>query len=142
MRIWSLHPKHLDAVGLVALWREALLAQKVLLGGTRGYRHHPQLQRFRERPDPAAAVAAYLRAVHDEACARGYRFDRSKIPATQDTTPVPVSDGQLRYEWDHLLAKLRQRSPAEHARQCGLAAPETHPLFFAVPGPIAAWERP
>jgi hypothetical protein len=29
-RIWSLHPKYLDARGLVALWREGLLAQAVL----------------------------------------------------------------------------------------------------------------
>ena len=27
MRLWTLHPKYLDAAGLVALWREALLAQ-------------------------------------------------------------------------------------------------------------------
>jgi len=30
MRLWSLHPRYLDAKGLVALWREGLLAQKVL----------------------------------------------------------------------------------------------------------------
>jgi hypothetical protein len=36
MRLWTLHPKYLDARGLVALWREALLAQKVLRGATRG----------------------------------------------------------------------------------------------------------
>ena len=29
MRLWSLHPRYLDAKGLVALWREALLAQAV-----------------------------------------------------------------------------------------------------------------
>jgi carboxyl-terminal processing protease len=29
MRLWSLHPKYLDAQGLVALWREALLAKAV-----------------------------------------------------------------------------------------------------------------
>lgn len=27
MRLWSLHPKHLDPQGLVALWREVLLAR-------------------------------------------------------------------------------------------------------------------
>lgn len=36
MRLWSLHPNCLDAQGLVALWREALLAQAVLRGQTRG----------------------------------------------------------------------------------------------------------
>ena len=49
MRLWTLHPKYLDARGLVALWRESLLAQAVLAGRTRGYRSHPQLERFRER---------------------------------------------------------------------------------------------
>ena len=38
--------------GLVALWREALLARAVLRGKTRGYRHHPQLHRFRASATP------------------------------------------------------------------------------------------
>ena len=37
MRLWSLHPRCLDAKGLVALWREGLLAQEVLRGKTRDY---------------------------------------------------------------------------------------------------------
>ena len=48
MRLWSVHPLHLDRQGLTACWREALLAQAVLAGRTRGYRAHPQLERFRE----------------------------------------------------------------------------------------------
>lgn len=43
MRLWSLHPSLLDRAALIAGWREALLAQKVLRGQTTGYRHHPQL---------------------------------------------------------------------------------------------------
>jgi hypothetical protein len=43
---------YLDGRGLVALWREALLAQAVLRGRTRGYRH-PQLARFRSRENLA-----------------------------------------------------------------------------------------
>ena len=43
MRLWSLHPKYLDKLGLLGLWRESLLAQKVLLGKTKGYKNHPQL---------------------------------------------------------------------------------------------------
>ena len=79
MRLWTIHPKHLDAKGLVALWREALLAQKVLQGGTRGYRHHPQLRRFLATSRPAAALARYLAAVHEESVRRGYHFDAAKI---------------------------------------------------------------
>lgn len=47
MRIWSLHPKYLDTKGLVALWRETLLAQHVLSGKTKRYKNHPQLARFK-----------------------------------------------------------------------------------------------
>src|SRR5215469_13636323 len=73
MRLWTIHPKHLDAKGLVALWREALLAQKVLQGRTRGYRHHPQLFRFQATRNPAATIASYLAVVHEESVRRGYR---------------------------------------------------------------------
>src|SRR5512133_3760525 len=111
MRLWSIHPRYLDARGLVALWREGLLARKVLAGATRGYRHHPQLERFRAAPDPRAAIDSYLAAVHDEARARGYHFDRRKLrPAHAE--PMPVTRGQLRFEWQHLRAKLAVRAPA------------------------------
>src|SRR5580765_8964788 len=80
MRLWTLHPKYLDAQGLVAVWREALLAQKVLRGPTRGYKHHPQLHRFKELEDPAAAIASYLDGILDEARQRGYSFNSKKIP--------------------------------------------------------------
>lgn len=33
MRLWSLSPKYLDTKGLLAVWREGLLAQSVLLKG-------------------------------------------------------------------------------------------------------------
>jgi hypothetical protein len=140
MRLWTLHPRYLDARGLVALWREALLAQAVLAGNTRGYTQHPQLARFRTAPQPGAAIAAYLRAVHAEAVRRGYAFDGSKIvPADRDATHS-ASDGQLEYEWTHLKAKLQARAPAW---LLSLQLPEhleTHPLFHLVPGPVAAWE--
>jgi hypothetical protein len=141
MRLWSLHPRYLDAKGLVALWREGLLAQAVLAGLTRGYRNHPQLDRFREHADPAAAIAVYLGDVADEAHERGYNFDRSKLQAKTTSLRLSVTDGQLAHEWQHLLAKLRDRDPARHDRYASIAAPDPHPLFVVVPGPIAAWER-
>lgn len=142
MRIWSLHPRYLDAKGLVALWRETLLALKVLQGGTRGYRNHPQLQRFREHDDPIGALASYLRDVREEAIQRGYRFDPAKIPdLAGGVDPIPVTEGQLQYEWEHLRRKLAHRDPERHARYTGLAAPEAHSLFRVVPGPVADWER-
>ena len=60
MRLWTLHPRYLDAAGLVALWREGLLARAVLRGKTRGYRHHPQLERFRCHASPRSAINRYL----------------------------------------------------------------------------------
>ena len=79
MRLWSLHPKYLDPQGLVALWRETLLAQAVLRGETRGYRNHPQMDRFKNSTAPLAAISLYLKGIHAEAVARGYTFDKSKI---------------------------------------------------------------
>ena len=77
MRLWSIHPKYLDAKGLVALWREGLLAQNVLLGNTKGYKNHPQLIRFKNSENPYGAIAEYLRYVVNEADNRGYNFNRS-----------------------------------------------------------------
>src|SRR6185436_19503588 len=99
VRLWSLHPRYLDAPGLVALWREGLLAQAVLSERTRGYRHHPQLFRFREQRNPRAAIAAYLQAVASEAEGRGYAFDRTRIDARPSRIAICVTDGQLRFEW-------------------------------------------
>ena len=141
MRLWTVHPAYLDAKGLVAAWREALLAQKVLGGGTRGYRHHPQLIRFRSQPKPLHAMAAFLRAIAGEARKRGYRFDVSRIRRSKPVPRIAETDGQLLYEWRHLLSKLRARAPSL-ARQHGkVARPKPHPLFRIVPGAVRDWER-
>jgi hypothetical protein len=141
MRLWSLHPRYLDPQGLVALWREALLAKAVLRGETRGYTRHPQLERFRAHPQPRLAINAYLAAVHDEASRRGYAFDRSKIGPRRAVEPIPVTAGQLALEWQHLRQKLAARSPSLLGRWDGLAMPACHPLFRRRPGPVASWER-
>lgn len=138
MRLWSLHPKYLDAQGLVALWREALLAQAVLRGKTRGYRHHPQLDRFRGSSAPLAAINAYLAAVYREASARGHRFDKKKIGPVRKVKRMAVSSAQLAYEWRHLLAKLKKRNPPLHRKWRALQAPQCHPLLFCKPGGIVA----
>lgn len=140
MRLWTFHPKYLDAKGLVALWREALLAQKVIRGKTKGYRHHPQLIRFRAHPKPVAAVAAFLKAVHEEATRRGYAFDSSKIGRCPKAIALEETDGQLLYEWNHLRQKLKQRAPQLLARHKKVSAPEPHPIFRVVSGDIRDWE--
>jgi len=141
MRLWTIHPKHLDARGLVALWREALLAQKVLQGGTRGYRHHPQLRRFLATPRPAAAIARYLAVVHAESVRRGYHFDAAKIGRDRFRGSIAETQGQLLYEWAHLQRKLARRDPARFGASRSLARPEPHPLFRLVAGPMRDWEK-
>jgi hypothetical protein len=142
MRLWSLHPKYLDSRGLVALWREALLARAVLRGETRGYRHHPQLARFASHASPRSAINAYLRAVYEEAVERGYEFDGRKIGPSRRVARISVPRGQILYEWQHLCRKLAERSPAVHARWRNVVEPTSHPLFRLRAGAIADWERP
>lgn len=140
MRLWSLHPKYLDTRGLVAVWREGLLAQQVLLGRTLGYRHHPQLARFRAARDPAAALGAYLLLVLREAERRSYAFDIGRIHRAGTRTRLPVTRGQLDYELVHLRRKLWIRDRRAHARCRALTRVEPHPLFVVHQGPIEPWE--
>ena len=141
MRLWTLHPKYLDPQGLVALWREGLLARAVLRGETRGYKHHPQLERFKSHASPRLAINAYLAAVHDESVSRGYAFDRSKVGPVRIVDPIAVTAGQINYEWEHLLHKLSMRNPTLFSQWSKVERPECHPLFRAKPGPVASWER-
>lgn len=127
--------------GLVALWREALLAQKVLRGATRGYRHHPQLVRFAKTRNPPAVLVTYLKAVHDEAVQRGYKFDAAKIGAGRFRGKLKETRGQLLYEWRHLKRKLKQRDPKRLRDVTSIIIPAPHPLFRIVPGKVREWER-
>ena len=142
MRLWTLHPKYLDPQGLVALWREALLAQAVLRGRTRGYTHHPQLDRFRGHPSPRSAINAFLAEVHRESIRRDYSFDASKLGPVRVECRIEATTGQLDHEWEHLKRKLHARSREDYARLRGIDRPASNPLFRIVAGPIAAWERP
>jgi hypothetical protein len=141
VRLWTLHPKYLDARGLVALWREGLLARAVLKRETKGYRHHPQLARFRAHPSPIAAINEYLRVVLVEAEARGYAFDRNKIGPLRRGVRLRATRGQLAFERNHLLRKLRVRSPQLHRVWGRVAAFDPHPLFRILSGGVESWER-
>jgi hypothetical protein len=141
MRLWSLHPRHLDPKGLVALWREALLAQKVLRGQTRGYTNHPQLTRFKETKNPLGAIAVYLRSIADEADRRGYNFDRRKIGKGRFTGKIPVTSGQVAYERGHLASKLKTRAPSLYLRLQDNKSTDLHPLFEMIEGDVEPWEK-
>jgi hypothetical protein len=118
-----------------------LLAQKVLSGGTRGYRSHPQLLRFREQMDPLAVISTFLCCLEVEARSRGYRFDATKISERRFAGRIKETEGQLQYEWSHLKAKLRRRAPQLARQFRSVASPEAHPLFRIVPGDVREWEK-
>ena len=141
MRLWTLHPQYLDARGLVALWREGLLAQAVLRGQTQGYRFHPQLIRFRAERAPLAAIAEYLRAVQQEARQRGYCFNAAKVLPQRTSTKITATQGQLLYEFAHLQRKLSRRDPQRYRQLVQIDQPEAHPCFHIVGGDVQAWER-
>lgn len=141
MRLWSLHPEYLDPQGLVALWREALLAQAVLRGETRGYRNHPQLDRFKHQSTPLAAISLYLKGIHEEAMVRGYAFDKRKIRPTRKAVSLTVTTGQMAYEWEHLLTKLNARNPALYRKWQSVEVPEAHCIFTVRAGDVESWER-
>ena len=140
MRLWSLHPRYLDTQGLLALWREGLLAQKVLAGKTKGYRHHPQLERFKAHPFPRKAIGRYLLEVWKEARRRGYAFQRDKVRnAGTKVGPLSVTGGQLRFERSHLTQKLCKRAPQWLKTWTFPIKP--HPSFKVVSGPVESWEK-
>jgi hypothetical protein len=141
MRLWSIHPRYLDARGLVALWREGLLAQAVLRGRTDGYRHHPQLERFRAQASPLGAIADYLRGVYGEAARRGYAFAEQKISPARGHGVIAVTRGQVESEWHHLLTKLAIRDPQTLDDLKHVKRPQTHPMFRIVPGGVENWEK-
>lgn len=140
MRLWSLHPSYLDAKGLVACWREGLLARKVLLGQTRGYLNHPQLLRFKTQTDPIAALDQYLSAILEEAIQRGYVFNPAKIKHQPSHFSIPLTNGQLEYELNHLKAKLIQRDMRHYEILTQITAPLPNPIFILVKGDPEPWE--
>ncbi len=142
MRLWSIHPKYLDAKGLVAVWREALLAQKVLEGETKRYVNHPQLIRFRKTADPILYVGTYLYYIYLEGKRRNYEFDLAKIRRFNTSIPrIPVTRGQVKYEFNHLLKKLSERDEALYIRLRRMKIIRQHPIFYITEGPIEEWEK-
>ena len=142
MRLWSIHPKYVDSKGLVALWRETLLAQKVLSGLTRGYKNHPQLDRFKNYVDPAAAIGSYLKYVYEESQLRNYNFNYEKIVKPENLrTIIPVTDGQLEYEYEFLKKKLLVRDSEKHENISKISDIECNPVFRIIEGEIEPWEK-
>lgn len=143
MRLWSLNPKYLDSKGLVAVWREGLLAKKVLEGKTKGYKNHPQLIRFRNYDDSLAAINSYLYYIFLESQYRGYSFNKSKICCIKLRKIITSTKGQLKYELEHLLKKLKIRDLKKfnEIKKMNLINIETNPIFKVIEGKIEHWEK-
>jgi hypothetical protein len=131
---------YLDTKGLVALWRETLLAKHVVEGKTKGYKYHPQLTRFKIEKNSIQLINQYLSFVYDEANLRGYHFDRNKISWNFDVSMLTVTNKQINYEVDHLLGKLKQRDRIKFNALNKLEKIKPHPLFKIVEGGIEDWE--
>lgn len=143
MRLWTLHPVYLDTKGLIALWREGLLAQKVLLGKTRGYKNHPQLIRFKKTKDGVRMLGFYLLEVAKEAKKRGYNFDVKKILKTDSKIKekIPVTKGQTEYELKLLICKLQKRDRKRCQELNNHFRIKTNKIFRKIPGGIETWEK-
>ncbi|MFA6194307.1 MAG: pyrimidine dimer DNA glycosylase/endonuclease V [Patescibacteria group bacterium] len=142
MRLWSLSPQYLDRQGLLAVWREGLLAKKVLEGKTSGYKSHPQLTRFKEQEKPVDHIKAYLLGIYQEAADRGYKFNREKAGLLKNKLKdIKVSSGQIEYEFAHLLKKLAKRDRSRYNELKSLVKPVSHPLFKIRKGGIELWEK-
>ncbi len=141
MRLWSIHPKYLDAKGLIACWRESLLAKAVLSDKTKGYKSHPQLNRFRSHNEPLEAINQYLFALYEEALNRNYFFDKNKIGSLKTNTKIKVTSGQILFELSHLKKKLWKRDRKKFILLKEIQKPELHPLFIETKGDIEDWER-
>jgi hypothetical protein len=139
MRLWTIHPKYLDQKGLVALWRESLLAKSVLEGNTTGYVNHPQLTRFRKFSDPVMAINKYLSEVCEEAGKRGYSFNKNKCEIVDFFEKVDVTNGQVEYEVNHLKKKLTTRDPDLRSKLSGDT--DVFSIFNIVPGEVEDWEK-
>jgi len=142
MRLWSIHPKYLDSIGLIALWRESLLAKKVLEGKTNGYKKHPQLERFKKSKHPLKFINSYISYMFEESLKRGFNFDSSKFNNEILMEKIPVNKGQIDYEFKHLLKKMKQRCPQKAKEIKMIRSIETNPIFYSVVGGIEDWERP
>lgn len=143
MRLWSIHPKYLDNKGLVAVWRESLLAKKVLEGNTKGYKNHPQLKRFKNSKDPILLINRYLLFVYTESLDRGYKFDKGKITILEsfEDLKITVTKKQIEYEYQHLLKKLTVRDLKKFEQIKDNKTVDPNPLFEVIEGEIEDWEK-
>ena len=143
MRLWTINFKYLDTKGLVALWREALLAKNVLEGLTKGYKNHPQLIRFYTHENSIDVINAYLFEVYKEASARGYKFDVAKVGKfdAENLSKIAVTRGQIEYEFSFLQEKLKLRDLKKYKENLKVKNIEISTIFTKIDGEIEPWGK-
>lgn len=165
MRLWTIHPTFLDNEGLHGLWREGLLAQKIIEDPTHGRSNNPQIARFRNHVSPISILGAYLWTVGHEGMERGFKYNVARIedppmlgsimvPKGSSGDPrIPVTEEQIRFEFDHLFSKLEERDPVSLEKILNYSVQSTikyredfrlkaiNPAFRIVVGPIESWEK-
>ena len=141
MRLWSIHPKYLDTAGLVALWRETLLARKVLENKTNGYKNHPQLFRFKKKRNPISTINSYLIEIYEESLKRGFQFNKNKLGDISKKSTIIVTKGQIKYEFKHLLQKLEHRDIEKYKLLKDIKKIDINPIFELIDGKIEYWEK-
>ncbi|MGA2330817.1 MAG: hypothetical protein ABSG75_03575 [Syntrophales bacterium] len=65
----------------------------------------------------------------------------AKIGSKKRCSKIPVSDGQLRYELNHLKTKLKLRDTARYKKTLAVKKSRLHPLFKVIKSGIESWER-
>ncbi len=137
MKLWSLHPRHMDHTRLLALWRTALAARDIIEGRASDYRVDRSIYRFMGRLDSDRAINTYIYYIWLEAKGRGYRFAREEALKKEliDTEiKIPVTSGQLLFEAWKLLTKISQTNPDWISRLAIEKCFEANPVFRVVEG--------
>jgi hypothetical protein len=112
------------------------------MGKTKGYRNHPQLDRFKQHLDPQAAMGFYLQKIYEEAVKRGYAFNAKKIASCPSKVQrIKLTKGQLAFEVQHLSGKLKKRDPRKYSSILLIKNHRPHPLFKLAEGDVSGWEK-
>ncbi len=130
MRVWIIHPKYLDCKGLVALWRETLLARKVLKGKTKGWRNHPQLNKFKTHKNPVVAINTYLLYVWKESEKRCYKFNKRKIEKSFTKNKIKIPKKEVISDFEDLKNKLKKRDTKRYREIVKVKKIEVNPIFI------------
>lgn len=120
----------MDKHGLIALWREGLLAQKALNGGAKGYQNNPQLVRFKRQDNPLKAIGTYLSFVAAEGARQGYKLNHEKILYPNfDEAVIEADLGQVAFEKEHLKDKLKRRDVIKFEELSSSKTIDANPIF-------------